>query len=769
MLDGSPADPLAHLHRPDARVLEFDPRDYFRLDPLFLAQYDGLTPEWGPLGAITFARTYPRFRYDLDRFETPAEVFARCVEAVMGTLHYRADMSDEHWSRDKAQRDGQEMFRRMWALKLLPAGRGLANLGTDAMLYKGAMCLNNCQFVSTETIEADIAVPFCDIMDGLMLGTGVGFDLRGAEHNLPVLAPVEVDESHVIEDTREGWVLAVARLLRAFRGLATLPRHWDTSRLRRKGEPLRTFGGVSSGPGPLIDLLRTLTGLYASRIGRTVDAEVIVDTANVIGRCVVAGGVRRSSEIAIGPMSGPGSDTFAGLKDPSGLTALYIRQGAVEASIPEVAALDDVLRVLRERQAAHSVLSPDFGLLQDEIDRASLDRKALCASSPEWLAVDAEINAHPLRAWRWASNNSVTAEVGADYTEIGRRIGTNGEPGVLWLDNVKRFGRMADGDLTRPRYVTPDMIPGLRADAACGANPCGEIALESGELCNLIEVFPGRHADVGDWLKSLKYAYFIGKAVSDLPMHNPRSMAPQQKNRRLGISISGIAEWYQRIGMDRMCEALDKGYRYLRSLDRLYSGWLGLPESVRMTTVKPSGTVSLLAGVEGGMRFPEAPFCARAIRIHDTSPLIDRLTTAGYRIEPDRYAPATVVAFFPMRDTRVGRYANEVSVWEQARIQVALQRYWSDNMVSATWMFRKHEAGDIAKVLAAHDRDLKGMSALPYDGHSYAQPPYAPITEREHDTMVSRTRPLDLVNLGAVRDSEERFCDSGVCSLVPAG
>jgi hypothetical protein len=164
------------------------------------------------------------------------------------------------------------------------------------------------------------------------------------------------------------------------------------------------------------------------------------------------------------------------------------------------------------------------------------------------------------------------------------------------------------------------------------------------------------------------------------------------------------------------------------------------------------------------MRFPEAQFCARTIRIHDTSPLIDRLTDAGYRVEPDRYAPSTVVAYFPLQDTRVGRYASEVSVWEQAQLQAALQRWWSDNLVSATWTFRTTEARDIPRVLAAFDRQLKGMSALPIDGHSYVQPPYAPITEREHAEM-SNTRPLDLTNLGTVRDREERFCEGGACSL----
>lgn len=1076
-------------------LLDFDPRDYFHLDPAFLHAYDGKAPPWGPLGAITFARTYPRFLYETGRYETPAEVFARCVEATLGTLHHRATVSGAHWSPEKAQADGQEMFRRMWALKILPSGRGLANLGTPALQMKGAAVAYSCAFLSTATVADDFARPFCELMDYLMLGVGVGFDVRGAALSLPILRPQESAAPHTIEDTREGWIDAVRRLLWAFRGKGSLPGEWDVSLIRPKGAPLKTFGGISSGPGPLLDLLHTLVGLYASNIGGTLDVTLITDTMNVIGRCVVAGGIRRSSEVAIGPMTGEGSGAFAGLKDPASMLGLMSAVLAVEVSIPGVIDLDAWLKHLRERQALHSVMSDAFAALQDIIDTAEGERRALCLASPKWQRANEALNNHPLRAWRWASNNSVLATVGSDYTDVARRIGQNGEPGILWLDNIQRFGRMADGELTKLREIDDDFIPGLRADtSATGCNPCqpaeaevltpqgirtfadievgstiwsgsrwtrvvrkvatgvkpvyryrtsagqfigtvdhrvlssgvrvpvgdtehidlavgpipeggfasdpqdvmdglvlgdgsyhgasrrnflyegvnddcyatsevahllgtrreygakvtrgiittiteplpktyarsiperflhgdtarvcgflrglysangsvvacrvmlkatsravidgaqsmlssvgiasyvttnaahevtfsngtyrcresydlnistakgrtlfaymigfihpaktaklqaladapvskyangagpkvsydvlsveplgemdvfditvdadehtywtsgllvsncGEIALEDGELCCLVETFPGRCESVADWLDCLKYAYMIGKALTDLPIHNARTHDTQQRNRRLGISISGIAEWYTRLGMPRMVEALDRGYREMRRLDRLYSGWLDMPESLRLTTVKPSGSVSLLAGVEGGMRFPEAPFWSRAIRLHDTSPIIRRLAHSGYRIEPDRYAPNTVVAFFPIRDTRVGRYVSEVSVWEQARLQVALQRHWSDNMVSATWMFKRTEASEIGAVLREFEGELKGMSALPLNDHSYVQPPYATITEREYAAMSARLKPLDLANLTVARDSEERYCDGGVCSLVP--
>ena len=76
-----------------------------------------------------------------------------------------------------------------------------------------------------------------------------------------------------------------------------------------------------------------------------------------------------------------------------------------------------------------------------------------------------------------------------------------------------------------------------------------------------------------------------------VPCHDPVTDAIVRRNRRMGISTTGVAEWSERIGLPAMREALDAGYRDLRRVDRLYSGWYGIPESIRLTTVKPPGVV----------------------------------------------------------------------------------------------------------------------------------------------------------------------------------
>ena len=135
----------------------------------------------------------------------------------------------------------------------------------------------------------------------------------------------------------------------------------------------------------------------------------------------------------------------------------------------------------------------------------------------------------------------------------------------------------------------------------------------------------------------------------------------------------------------------NQGYKYLRELDNQYSNWLCVPKSIKITTVKPSGSVSLLPGVTPGIHFPHSRYYIRNIRINDKSELIPLLKDSGYKVEKDTYAPNTIVVSVPVEEDHYTRGKNEVSIWEQFANVAALQKYWSDNQVSATVTFKKEE------------------------------------------------------------------------------
>lgn len=116
---------------------------------------------------------------------------------------------------------------------------------------------------------------------------------------------------YVVEDTREGWVNATGKIIDSYFD-GGLPVIFDYSKIRKEGIPLKTFGGLSSGPVPLIDLHIMIRDVMGKNAGQPITLRTIVDIMNLIGKCVVAGNVRRSSEIALGPYD---NEEFTDLKN----------------------------------------------------------------------------------------------------------------------------------------------------------------------------------------------------------------------------------------------------------------------------------------------------------------------------------------------------------------------------------------------------------------------------------------------------------------------
>jgi len=294
---------------------------------------------------------------------------------------------------------------------------------------------------------------------------------------------------------------------------------------------------------------------------------------------------------------------------------------------------------------------------------------------------------------------------------------------------------------------------------------CGEQTLESFELCCLVETFPSRHESYEEFEETLKYAYLYSKSVTLVNTHWKETNAVMLKNRRMGISQTGIIEAFVKHGRRMVLEWCDKAYKYLRDLDEQYSDWLCIPKSIKITTVKPSGTVSLLPGVPPGIHYPHSEYYIRRIRLSKNSDLIEHIKNAGYKIEDDSYSPNTVVAEFPIHEKYFNRSKNEVSIWEQAANAIDYQRLWSDNQVSITITFKSEEADQIKHVLQFCEDKLKSASFLPIKEHGYKQAPYEEITKEQYEEMITNVKPLFLDETKD-RAIGVKFCDAdGVCEV----
>jgi ribonucleoside-triphosphate reductase len=628
---------------------------------------------FGPLSEATYYRTYSRA--DAGPQETWGDTVARVVEGVMSIRKdYYLNVVGKRWRDGDAHVTARRLAEAIHDMRMLPPGRGLWAMGTDYVYERGSHALNNCGAVDVTTSLSSAA---SWAMDSLMCGVGVGFTTNNAKLRLkPVL--LETGSVYDVPDTKEGWAESVRLLILTYeRGGKTLA--FDYSKIRPKGAPIRGFGGVSSGAGPLKELhkrLREYLNLYTR--GESVSqTRLIADVMNAIGACVVAGNVRRSAELAVGA---PGDMDFMNLKNYE--------------------------------------MNPD---------RAAIG---------------------------WMSNNSVALRDDDDFDalpDIAARAQDNGEPGILNLKNVQKYGRLGE----------------KHHDDAVAVNPCGEIPLRSMELCNLVEVFPTRCN--GDFHEILELATFYASTVSLLRSHNEDTNEVVAENRRIGVSVSGIADWMDSTSAANVFGQLNRGYDIVRETNQRLAKSAGVATSIRVTTVKPSGTVSLLAGVSSGMHHPVAPHVLRRIRVADDSPVGAMLKKAKVPHEKDVYSSGTTVFEFPLQyGEGKTRSVKSVSIFEQAAIVAMLQRGWADNAVSNTLTFQPDEARHVERVLSMFAPQVKSMSLLPdIDGGAYEQMPLEKITKAEYSERAGNILDIDWSKLqGATADaSSEAYCQGDYCEI----
>ena len=645
-------------------VIDVERFGEFRLQADFLARYRDKAPPWGfdALSWVTFKRTYSR------NGEEWWETCRRVIEGMFSVQRVHCLERKLPWDEKKARGFARRAYDRLFHFKWTPPGRGLWMMGTDFMYERGGAALNNCGFISTEDIDRNYGEPFGWMMHMSMLGVGIGFDTRGKGKRIIQQPARRNDDVHVIGDSREGWAGAIERLLNAYVGDAALPSEWDYSEIRPRGTKLESFGGFASGPEPLRKAIESIATLYDTYVGEEVDARLIVDTMNLVGRCVVSGGTRRSAQIALGDA---GDSQFLDLKE----------------------------------------------------DREKVED------------------------YRWASNNSVFAQQGINYTDVARRTSHNGEPGYFWLDNARAYSRMGDGK-------------DWADERAMGTNPCGEQTLWDRELCCLVETYPAHHESIHDYLDTLKIAYQYAKTVTLVSTHDAKTNAIMLRNRRIGCSMSGIVQAINRHGYREFFDWCDSAYEFVQELDRKYSNWLCVPRSIKTTSVKPSGTVSLLAGASPGVHWSHSPYYLRRMRVNENNPLWEQCRDAGYPVEPDEYSDDTMVVSFPVHVDGIDRSKSEVSLREKVDLAAQMQHYWSDNQVSCTAEFDPDtEGAELERILQSYEDRLKAISFLPRSGHGYQQPPYEAISRQQYQELVDQLEPID----GQPEFNEPPLFCSGQC------
>ena len=626
---------------------------------------------WGPLGYVTYKRTYAR-RLNENNPNSKTEEFKDTINRVVNACQRQLKVG---FSPDEEKRLREILL----SLKGSVAGRFMWQLGTKTVDQLGLMSLQNCAF----TVVNEPIKPFTWAMDALMLGSGVGYNIqREHVYELPKVKPKKIkiirkdtpDADFIVPDSREGWVELLRRSLEAHfikgQGFS-----YSTICVRGKGEPIKGFGGVASGPNELCWGIERISEQLNKRRGKKLRPIDCLDIMNIIGYIVVAGNVRRSAQIAIGDY-------------------------------------DDIQFLQAKRW--------DLGI-------------------PNWRAM---------------SNNSVVCnDIALLPEQFWEGYAGNGEPyGLINLRLARTIGRTGD-----ERYPDPDVQ---------GFNPCAEQSLAAYETCCLAEIHLPNIESQEELTEVAWYLYKINKHSLALPCHSKETEEIVHKNMRMGIGITGYC-----MATKTQQSWLKETYEELREFDKDYSEEMGFPTSIKLTTIKPSGTLSLLSGVTPGAHPGFSHYHIRRIRMASDSALVDVCRQNGYKIEFQRNFDGTddtntVVVEFPSKFPKHTKVSNDMSAIEQLELVKKLQTEWSDNAVSVTVYYRKKELPSIQLWLKHNYNDnLKTVSFLLHSDHGFDQAPLEEITRQEYLDMVKSTQPIDNceVNETDIKGSFE--CATGMCPI----
>lgn len=296
---------------------------------------------------------------------------------------------------------------------------------------------------------------------------------------------------------------------------------------------------------------------------------------------------------------------------------------------------------------------------------------------------------------------------------------------------------------------------------------CAEIGLGDGESCNLSTIFLPNVESYKQFTEISRLLYLCQKAITGLKYPYPKTNRIVSKNRRLGQSITGVLQ-----STPEQLSWLAKGYEYLRDLDEKYSEKHGIPTSIRLTTVQPSGTLSLLPGVTPGVHPAYARFYIRRVRFGASDPLVEACRARGYKVVPDmgldgREDHTKWVVEFPAESPEGAILAKDMTAVEQLEWVKRMQTEWADNAVSVTVYYRSEELPDIREWLKDnYDDSVKSVSFLLHSDHNFPLAPYEEIDEPTYRAMASKIN--FAVPLGGTLDDnllDDPSCATGACPV----
>jgi ribonucleoside-triphosphate reductase len=347
---------------------------------------------------------------------------------------------------------------------------------------------------------------------------------------------------------------------------------------------------------------------------------------------------------------------------------------------------------------------------------------------------------------RAMSNNSiVTSNIGGIPDVFWEGYRGNGEPyGLFNLDASRKYGRRNE----------------IREDKSIeGTNPCAEIGLANRESCNLGEIMLPNIDSQKELIDVSQLLYKVQKAVASLPYLDRQSDEITSKNMRLGLGVTGVAQ-----ALDKL-DWLSPSYEALRNFDTQWSAYKEWPESIRLTTVKPSGTLSLLAGITPGIHPGYSKHHIRRVRMASTDPLLDYCERRGYHVEWVENDDRTKVVEFPCMFPEGTTLASDMTAIQQLELQCRVQEEWADNAVSVTVYIKPGELESVQEFLEKNWSTMKSVSFLLHSDHGFTQAPLEEIDQDKYEEILDRVNREEILINAGLSELIDDDCSTGACPV----
>jgi ribonucleoside-diphosphate reductase alpha chain len=576
--------------------------------------------------------------------------------------------------------------------------------------------LANNRIFNCAFLNLDDTAAFSEMMFLLLGGTGVGYSVQKAHvSKLPVVSGTKGTKRFLVEDSIMGWAEAVRVLVDAHTKSKPLPL-FDYRDIREKGAALVSTGGKAPGAEPLKQCLTKLQKVLKGAKGRMLSTLEAHDMACFVADAVLTGGIRRAA-----------------------LICLFDR---------------DDKEMLKCKGNKVLKVEPSFPAGWYELTDEESSKKYMKQIPDYYPIVNGfvELPWYEIEPQRGRANNSAVLPRGKvsqeEFMNLMRQVEDSkaGEPGVYWTSNTD-----------------------------WGTNPCCEIGLRSNQMCNLTEISAAGINSQEDLNERAKAAAFIGTLqASYTDFHYLRDIWKEtcEEDALIGVGMTGIASGAV-LKLD-----LEEASSIVIEENRRAADLMRINPAKRTTTVKPSGTSSLVLGTSSGIHAWHNEYYIRRMRLGKNEPLYTYLKDAlPELVEDDYFTEGQAVASFP-QSAPTGSIVRTESPMELLERVRKFNIEWvrgghveGDNThnVSCTISVKDDEWGIVSEWMWENRDNYNGISVLPYAGGTYVQAPFEDITKEQFDAMIKLLNEVDLTQVKEDSDNTdlagEVACAAGGCAV----